>query len=55
VKPERFRLIMPVTSVRWGSASLVPGQLSLLPAKAAVAGHPEPQGEWLEIEMPAAG
>ena len=55
VRPGRFRLIMPVTSVRWGSASLVPGQLSLLPATAAVAGHPEPQGEWLEIEMPAAG
>ncbi len=51
-KTGLFRLIMPITPVQWGDASLAPGQLTMLPAKAAVEGAPEPQGEWLEIEMP---
>ncbi len=48
---DRFRLIMPITAVQWGTASLMPGQLSLLPA-CATDGFPEPAGEWLEIELP---
>lgn len=51
-KTGRFRLIMPITAVQWGDATLMPGQLSLLPARVVVEGTPEPQGEWLEIEMP---
>jgi len=49
---DRFRLIIPVTSVTWGERTLIPGELTLLPAHAVIAGHPEPVGEWLEIELP---
>lgn len=49
---DRFRLIIPITPVQWGENTLAPGDLALLPASAAVAGHPDPVGEWLEIELP---
>lgn len=50
VPTDRFRLIMPITEVQWAGATLAPGDLALLPANAAKA---EPEGEWLEIELPA--
>ena len=50
---DRFRLIIPITQVQWGATPLSPGDLSLLPASALIAGHTEPVGEWLEIELPA--
>jgi mannose-6-phosphate isomerase len=46
----RFRLIMPITEVQWAGETLAPGGLALLPVSAVKA---EPEGEWLEIEMPA--
>ena len=51
-KGDRFRLVMPISAVQWGEEALVPGQLTLLPASAVIAGHAEPQGVWLEIELP---
>ncbi len=53
MKPDRFRLIMPVAPTRWEGEELSPGSVVLLPARAAVLGHAEPDGEWLEIEVPA--
>lgn len=50
VPPDRFRLIMPVTTVWWGGRSIPPGELTLCPACAVL---PGPEGEWLEIELPA--
>ena len=55
MRGDRFRLIMPVSTVQWADAKLVPGQLSLLSAAEVIAGHPEPKGDWLEIELPVAG
>jgi len=50
VREGRFRLIMPITGVQWAGETLAPGGLALLPVSAVKA---EPEGEWLEIEMPA--
>jgi mannose-6-phosphate isomerase len=51
VPTDRCRLIMPISTVQWGSETIAPGQLTLLPASAA-ATHPAPVGDWLEIELP---
>ncbi len=49
---DRFRLIMPVSEVRWGGVILPPGKLTLCPAACELA---SPTGEWLEIELPPKG
>jgi mannose-6-phosphate isomerase len=50
----RFRLIMAVSAVQWAGETVNPGEVALMPACKAVAGHPEPAGDWLEIELPCA-
>ncbi|MDB6075459.1 MAG: gmuF 2 [Verrucomicrobiaceae bacterium] len=52
VKTGCFRLILPITITRWGREDLAPGSVALLPAHAVTPGHAEPEGEWLEIEVP---
>jgi mannose-6-phosphate isomerase len=42
------RIILTITASKWGSAQLMPGELALCPASSAM---PEPDGEWLEIEL----
>ncbi|MDB6139553.1 MAG: gmuF 2, partial [Verrucomicrobiaceae bacterium] len=51
-KPDRFRLIMPLTTTQWGGEDLLPGIVALLPAAVVAIGIPDPQGEWLEISLP---
>ena len=52
VASDRFRLIVPITATKWAGEDLPPGMLSLLPASAVIEGIGEPDGEWLEIELP---
>lgn len=52
MKADRFRLIMPITATQWGAEDLLPGSVVLLPASVVLPGHPELEGEWLEIEIP---
>ncbi len=52
MKADRFRLIMPITATQWEADSLQPGSVVLLPAWAVLMGYPEPDGEWLEIQIP---
>lgn len=54
VPDDRFRLIMAVSAVQWAGETVNPGEVALMPASHAVAGHPEPAGDWLEIELPCA-
>jgi mannose-6-phosphate isomerase len=49
--PDTVRLIMPIASTSWGATRFQPGELALCPASCAM---PDPVGEWLEIELPAA-
>jgi len=49
---DRCRILIPITPVQWGETTLAPGDLALLPASAVTTGHPDPIGEWLEIELP---
>ena len=47
-RPGVARIVMPISTLRWGSARLLPGELALCPAACNL--H-EPEGEWLEIEI----
>lgn len=49
---DRFRLLMPITPLSWGNETWQPGALTLLPAQLLSTTHLQPEGEWLEIELP---